>query len=288
MKIALLNDSCQEIGGGWTFLGNLSKGLEKLGQTVVENPFEAQVALIPGATMVKRDTVQELKAKGVKVVLRIDNVPRNSRNRNTGTFRLKDFGEWADEVVWQCQWAKDYLIDFIKKEGVIIYNGIDTEIFKPEGARKEFKGEPVYLYSRYNRDETKNWEVAWYEYQLIHRENPKALLVLVGKFSPELQEYNYDFFRGERVEALGIVNTAEEMAQIYRGCRYLLATYYNDCFSNTYLEALACGVELYHINMSGGTPEMLNLFIKYGVDYFKVERMAKDYVSLFETILKNV
>jgi hypothetical protein len=40
--------------------------------------------------------------------------------------------------------------------------------------------------------------------------------------------------------------------------------------------------------MSGGTPEMLNLFIKYGVDYFKVERMAKDYVSLFETILKNV
>jgi glycosyltransferase involved in cell wall biosynthesis len=232
--------------------------------------------------MVTWDTVEKIKQQGVKLIVRLDNVPRNSRNRNTGTSRLKGFCDMADEVVWQCEWAKFYLQDFIKKEGVIIYNGVDTDIFKPDGAKIDFGNRAdTYLFSRFNRDENKRWEEAWYKFQLIFRDNPNAKLVLVGNFSPEQQEYNFDFFRGEKVEYRGIIESPEEMARIYRGCGHLFATYYIDCYSNTYQEALACGCELYQPDMSGGAPEL----IKNGV--ITLEKMAKDYEALFLKIIDD-
>lgn len=287
MKIYLPSDSRQTLGGGFTFRRNLSKGLTGLGHQIVDNISEAQIAVVSGATMVTRDTIRAVKESGAKLVVRIDNVPRNSRNRNTGTSRLKDFTRQADEVVWQCNWARDYLIDFVQRKGVVIYNGVDTDIFHE--TRKEndyylFDGrgrENYYLYSRFNRDETKNWEVAWYKYQLIQKENKEAKLIIVGKFSPEQLEYNFDFFRGENFEYLGVISNPQEMAKIYRSCGHLMATYYNDCYSNTYLEALASGMKLYKPNMTGGTPEL----IKNGVS--TIQEMTKNYEKLFESLLKG-
>ncbi len=288
MKIALLNDSKQGLGGAWSFMSNISKGLKALGHEVVDNAFNADIALISGATMVSRDTVRNLKDRGVKLVTRIDNVPRNSNNRNTGTSRLKDYATWADEVVYQCEWAKDYLSYFLEKEGVIVYNSVDEEIFKPEGPSLGYNADgssPIYLYSRFSRDETKRYEEAWYEYQLIHKKNPNAKLVLIGKFSPEHQKYNFDFFRGEKYEIPRIIDNPEEMARVYRGCDYLMAPYFNDCYSNTYLEALMCGVELYGVNMSGGTSELIENFNK-GREFNSLKRMTEDYVRVFERLLK--
>lgn len=287
MKIALPNDSKQGMGGGWTFKRNLEKGLRKLGQDIIEDFRQADIALITGTSMVTKETVQAIKDAHTKLVVRLDNVPRNSRNRNTGTSRLQSFSKQADEVVWQSQWAREYLGDFIGREGVLIYNGVDQDIFKKDGATLDFhtNRDNIYLYSRFNRDETKNWEVAWYEFQMIVKKNPDAKLVIVGKFSPEQMEYNFDFFRGEKIEYLGIVEDPIRMAQIMRSCKNFLATYYNDCFSNTYLEALACGMFLWNVNLSGGTPEMMDLFSSKGLEYFTIDRMAKDYLALFEKVL---
>jgi glycosyltransferase involved in cell wall biosynthesis len=246
---------------------------------------DADICFVAGATMVKRETIDRLQELKKKLVVRLDNVPRNSRNRNTGTSRLKEFSQRADALVWQCNWAKFYLEDFIgRKDGTIIYNGVDTDIFKPEGAKMDFgKRENVYLYSRFNRDETKNWEVAWYNYQLIQRENPEARLILVGQFSPEQVEYNFDFFRGEKVSYLGIVQDPETMANIMRSCGHLLATYFNDCYSNTYQEALACGMKLDKPNLSGGTPELIDNFELAGVRGLKL--MGQDYLDLFKKLV---
>lgn len=269
---------------------NLGKGLEALGHQIVDSIPEAQVAVVSGVTMVKRDTVREVKERGVKLVTRIDNVPRNSRNRNSGTSRLKDFTQWADEVVYQCEWARYYLLDFLERKGIVIYNSVDEDIFKPEGASLSYDADgssPIYLYSRFNRDETKNWEVAWYEYQLIHRDNPDAKLVLIGKFSPEHRQYNFDFYRGEKYELPRVVTSPEEMARVYRGCDYMLAPYYNDAFSNTYLEFLMTKNEnrLFNPDLSGGTAEMLDLWKKKGQEYFILERMAKEYLAVFRRLL---
>lgn len=288
MKIALLNDSNQGIGGGWSFMNNLKKGLLYLGHEVTDNYKNADISVISGSSMVTKDTVWKVRESKSKLILRVDNVPRNSRNRNTGTSRLKEFAILADEIVWQCQWAKDYLSDFIGREGTIIYNGVDTDVFRMDG-KKILLGnrENNYLYSRYNRDETKNWEVAWYKFQMISRKNKDAILAIVGNFSSEQFEYGFDFFRGEKISYLGVTDNPEFMAEIYRGCKYLMATYWNDCFSNTYLEGLACGMELYQPDMSGGTPEMLDLFNKNGISYFSLEKMSKNYEKLFKEVLQR-
>jgi glycosyltransferase involved in cell wall biosynthesis len=287
MKILLPCDSNQGLGGGFTFRRNLEKGLIRIGHRVVSDMGEADIALISSPTMVTWDTVEQLKNRGMKIVIRLDNVPRNSRNRNTGTSRLIGMPKMADEVVWQSEWARFYLKDVIQREGVIIYNGVDTDIFNKEGERYDFgKKENVYLYSRYNRDENKRYEEIWYEYQLIQRDNPDAKLILVGNFSPEQQEYNFDFFRNERFEYLGVMNDAGEMAKIYRGCEYMFAPYFVDCYSNTYLEALMCGVKLHNINMSGGTPELIENF-KKGKEFNSLESMAKEYEKVFLSVLNR-
>lgn len=303
MKVFLPVDSKQNLGGGFTFQRNLTKGLRSIGVDVVESMEQAEIALISGVTMITKETYQALKDRGLKVIVRLDNVPRNSRNRGTGTPRLKNYSERADEVVWQGEWSKYYLKDFIGKEGVIIHNGVDLDIYKPEGRTiKEWQGEGKvnYLYSRFNRDETKNWEVAWYEFQMLNREriknfpfSPKPVLHIVGKFAPENVEYNFDFFRGESIDFLGVVDNPESMAKVMRSCQYMLATYFNDAFSNTYLEFLCTKnpkvAEAVFIALSytGGTPEMIKLWNNKGREYFSLERMAKDYKWLFEKVLNR-
>lgn len=275
MKIYIPNDSEQSLGGGWTFRRNFIKGLAGKAE-VVDSPEKADIVFITAPTMVTRDTVEKIHGMGKKFVLRLDNIPRNSRNRNTGTSRLFEFAQKASKIVYQSQWSKDYLMPFIKREGVVIHNGVDMEIFNPRGEKYDFHGEPTYLYSRFNRDETKRWEEAWYKFQMIFRKNPKAKLVIVGNFSDEQKEYNFDFFQGEQFDYLGIQDNPEEMAKIYRGCEFFLATYYNDCYSNTYQEALACGVKLFEPDMSGGTPEL----IEEGP--IGIEQMVDKYLEVFK------
>lgn len=282
-KIHLLNESKQGIGGGWTFLRNFRIGLSRLEDApygFVGRWQDADIVLLPGATMASRETVKAVVANKKKLILRVDNALRNSRNRNTGMSRMGDFGRMADIIVWQSRWAADYLEGFIgNPNGAIIYNGIDTRIFNPDGLKYDFRGDSVYLYSRYSRDETKRWEQAWWEYQMIQREKPDALLVIIGRFSQQLLEYGFDFFMNERFQYMGVIDNPREMAKIYRGCNYLLAVYSNDCYSNTYQEAMACGVRLVRVNESGGTPEL----IKVGVR--SCEDMVKDYLEVFEEVI---
>lgn len=275
ISVELPNDSKQGLGGGWTFRRNLEKALKGKVDFVETN---ADIALIAGATMISRDTFKRLKEQNTKIILRIDNVPRNSRNRNTGTSRLKDFAQGADAVVYQSEWSLEYLAPFLGRLGKVINNGVDSSIFNTNG-RVIREDKNVYMYSRYSRDENKRWEEAWYKFQDIHKKDNSAKLLLVGRFSNEQVEYNFDFFNGEKVKYMGVVNDPRHMAEIYKQADYFLATYYNDCYSNTYCEAVACGVELYEPNLSGGTGELVD----NGV--ISLEEMGNQYMQLFKELL---
>jgi glycosyltransferase involved in cell wall biosynthesis len=290
MNIGIPVQSEQKIGGGWSFVSNFTKAVHRLGYAVTSVD-EADVVLIPSPTLCERDTFDRLQRDGKKIVLRLDNIVRNTRNRGTGMTRMKEFAEKADVCVFQSEWARLLLASelngFLKPKRLeIINNAVDEEIFCTEGPKLDFsvKGYPIYLYSRYNKDETKEWIRAYYQYQTIQRKNKHAFLVLVGRFSDDLREYNFDFFNNERFEYIGIADTPQRMAQVYRGCKYLMATYYNDAFSNTYIEALMCGMELLHPDLSGGTKELLYNWRQYGREYYSLNRMAQEYVSLFRSL----
>jgi len=283
MKIFIPNRARQGIGGGWRFTENIQKALR--GKVNFINRWQdCDIYFIPGATLAERNEVEQAKQAGKKIVLRIDNLPRNSRNRNTGTSRLYDFAQMADEVVYQSQWSREFIMPFIRKDGEVILNGVDTSIFRPNGEFIDTQGKPQYLYIRYNRDETKRWELAWYWFQKEYFKNSDAHLWIAGRFSEEQRRYNFDLFGGaeKRYRYFGVVENPLELAKIYRSADVLLCPYSNEACSNVVAEALACGLKIkYQPNDSGGIPEQVE------VGPISLEKMGEKYLKIFKKVYEK-
>lgn len=282
MKIHFANQSKQGLGGGWTFLNHMQDYFKRS----LSGSENCDIYFISGATMVTRDEVRKAKDSGKKIVLRVDNAVRDSRNRGTGMSRLYDFAQWADVVVYQSEWARKTLSPFLNRDGVVIHNATDTSIYNTHG-RQGGNGNN-YLYSRYNRDETKNWEMARFAFQEIYAKSPKAKLGIVGQFSGELQTYKFDFYNGEDYHYFGIISDHRLMATILKGTDYFLYTYFMDACSNTVIEALCCGVKIhgvYGMEQTGGTPELIRQYELHGIEYFKLERMLDEYKKIFEELV---
>lgn len=284
MKVHLANYQADKLGGGWSFARNLAKGLGD----ELSNYEDADIYFIAGPTMVSPDDVEQAKRDGKRIVLRIDNIVRNSRNRNTGMSRMKRFTEMADAVVFQSEYALHLLgHQFLDIDGPVILNGCDTDIFHPNGREEALDAR--YIYSRVNRDETKNWEMARFIFQQQSNDRDgHAFLNIVGEYSPELVEYNFDFYQGERFKYWGPVRDPQIMALIYRNSDYLIYTFWNDACSNTLIEALCCGctvVDEFGMRFTGGAPDILDKFMEHGADYFTLERMTNDYKEVFNGLL---
>lgn len=255
MQVHIANYEPERRGGGWTAARYLYEGLGGVSYD------EADVFLICGATMVSHLEVQQAKEDGKKIVLRVDNAVRNSRNRGTGMTRLKEFADKADLIVYQSEWARHFLYPFLKKDGVVILNGVDTKKFTP-GTPED----ATYLYVRSSRDEGKGWINAWYWFV-----NNPGRLEIVGKFSRDNLDYNFDFYNDEKFIFMGEQN---HMPDVFRRNKYFLYSYWNDACSNTLLEARASGCEIVDVHgalRTGGAPEIM------ACEDISVERMVKEY-----------
>lgn len=263
MKLHIANYEPQRRGGGWTFQANLAKGLER------HSYDEADTYFITSPSIVQRSEVVKAKQAGKKIVLRLDNVIRNSRNRNTGMTRMRDFCEMADLVIYQSEWAKKFLMPYTLTDGPVILNGVDTERFSPDNRGAS----DSYLYVRSSRDEGKQWIMAWYWFV-----NNPGTLEIVGKFSPDNLEYNFDFYNHERWRFMG---EQAEMADVYRRNKYFLYTYLNDACSNTLLEARASGceiVDVFGMLQTGGAPEIM------ACEDISLNRMVREYEQCLAAI----
>lgn len=241
MNVHLLNYEPDRVGGGWSAARNL--------YTKFNSTYEdAEAVLITGPTMASHDQVEKAKSDGKKIVLRADNAVRDSRNRGTGMSRLKAFCDLADLVIYQSNWAREFLYPWTQKDGAVVLNGVDTDKYNPEGTEEE-----KYLYVRSSRDEGKMWIAAWY--YMVHREEP---LEIVGPFSDENLEWKFDFhYKPNRIFYSG---QHKDMAPVYKRNKYFLYTYLNDACSNTLLEARASGMEIvdvYGMLSTGGAPEIM-------------------------------
>lgn len=283
MKLYLAKQEENRQGGGWSFISNLKKALPNYLSTYEE----ADIYFIPSPSMVSKEEVDQAQADGKKIVLRVDNIVRNSRNRNSGMSRMKRFSEQADLIIYQSEFAKDLLTPFLKLDGPIILNSCDTEIFHDRGRQEDTTAK--FIYSRVNRDETKNWEMARYVFQQeSYKRGGEATLNIVGQFSPELVEYNFDFYQDEKYKYWGTMTDQASLAAIYRNSDYLIYTFWNDACSNTLIEALCCGCTIadpFNMAETGGAPEILHNFYEHGgAEYFSLERMGKEYLEAIRGI----
>src|SRR5690606_40784773 len=88
------------------------------------------------------------------------------------------------------------------------------------------------------RDENKRFtEAAYFYSQVARREPDRVCLYIAGQFSPEVVQYNFDFFNGEQVEFLGPLTERKQVAAVMRTCKYLLFPAFADASPNTVGEA---------------------------------------------------
>lgn len=281
MRIYIAKFEPSRIGGGWSFANNLNRALS---DNVTTDYAASDIYFITSASMVSREEVDQAKRDGKKVVLRIDNIIRNSRNRNTGMSRMKDFAAMADYVVFQSEFAADLLGPYLKPHRYrVIINAVDQSVFHPRGRTEDDMER--YLYSKYSSDETKNWEMARLAYQMVADSN--TILNLAGRFDGDLASYNFDFYQNEQVKYWGLVEDKQLMAEIYRQSDYFLYSYFNDACSNTVIEALCCGCEIIDVNgmaETGGTPEIMRYWQAMGDKFFTLDRLKSQYQEVFDVV----
>lgn len=286
MHIHIANQSKQTLGGGFIFIENLKKGAKGCAK-FVENYTDAHAVLICSVTQIERSFVLAAKQAKKKIILRIDNMPKDSRNRGTAFSRMKDFGMWADIIVFQSEWAREYVGGWLAynhkvdlDKSTVIYNGVDTDYFYHKDNPKQ-RGE-TYLYTTYNTDENKRFPEAAYDFHLRNwqaKKSNQALpsLKLVGNFGKDLPGYNFDFFNGEKFSYEPPISDRKKMGQVMRSCQYIYFPAFADASPNTVGEAMACGCEPLLINPIGGTSEVVNLFKK---QTWTIKNMADQYLGL--------
>lgn len=276
MKIYIPHSEDNKTGGGWSWISNIKKAIpEHLTSYEL-----CDIYLIPSPSMCSKEEVDQAQADGKKIVLRVDNIVRNSRNRNTGMSRMKRFAQQANLVIYQSEFARTLLLPYLERDGVVILNSVDTRIFNPSGRMENEVAK--YMYSRVNRDETKNWEMARLLFQQESwKRRGQTKLNIVGQFSPELIEYNFDFYMNEDYNFWGVMTDPASLASIYRDSDYFIYSYWNDACSNSLIEALCCGCVIsdpHAMLKTGGAPEIVENFMADN-DYFKLERMGHDYIK---------
>lgn len=270
----------EKIGGGWSFLRNFRKALD--GKVQFVNSWqECDIVFVFGITTMDKSRVIEAVKAGKKMVLRADNIPRKSRNRRQSPAeRLKEFGEMADKVVYQSEWCKKYA-GYFAGEGVIINNGVDTEIFNLED--RDTDGNTC-LYIDYNPNPNKRFDEAIYRFEMMWRENNKLKLVIAGnapKIYLENPEYNWDLNVPAKVEYYGICNSPQEVADVMKHSDYLIYPSFAEAAPNTVIEALACGMKPIYLNEEGGSIEMYNL---HKDKPYTIQQMGNEYIKLFKNI----
>jgi len=256
MRIKLPKATQVGIGGGISFISNFRKAIAPFGHQIVEDG-DYDLLFISGATLCDRETYLHAKENGKFIILRVDNILEDSKNRNTGMPRMEEFAKDSDVVVYQSEWAKKLLTPHCG-EGQVIYNGIDTDIFHPSKKEKDWEGIRIF-YSKYGRGEGKNFNVVQYFFREYCLERDDATLVLVGRFADEIQKINhpFEFHQDEDFQYLGVVDDPHRLAEIIRTCDVALLPYFSDACSNTVLEAQACGLPVIY-DHSGGTPEIVD------------------------------
>jgi glycosyltransferase involved in cell wall biosynthesis len=288
MRINLFDapDNQKKIGGGWTFLRNFQKGIESVKHVLGNEKYDVSMAC--GATMVRRDTWAATKDK--PRVLRADGVPEDCRNRGTGWSRMRDFGKEADMIIYQSQFSKQTTGRLIKRDGLVIPNGVDTSIFTNKGPKEKPFGNPSVVFVHYRSDPNKRFQEVIERFRQYKIDHPNAAITFIGDYPKQQIKWNpkkldfgmLDLVQNKDWRYLGAIRDRRKLAQMLRSYDYIAYPSFADPCPNTLIEALACGAKTLWPNEYGSTLEIIDLF-KNGYD-FSLKNMVVRYVKCFREL----
>lgn len=261
MRVYVPNVSSTKIGGGWTFLSNFSKAVAK--HTDIELVMtleEADILFAFSPTTIDQPTIEKAKNQGKKFVLRMDGVPEDSRNSGKGTSRLIKYAQQADLIIHQTEFIKRTVGKILKMQGatadeVVVYNGVDTNIFTPEGNKLPYNGIKNIFHIHYRKDPNKRYEEVVQMYRELWTIRQDVNLVLLGRYPSMWQQYRYGFFNGERISRFAPTDSKEQIATVMRSCDLFFDASFADPSPNVVMEAMATGLPIL-CNAYGGGREL--------------------------------
>jgi len=171
----------------------------------------------------------------------------------------------ADATVFQTKYCKSLYVRGVKsifgfegpmnvKNGTIIYNGVDRDVFNENGAQKNLKGK-YNIFHVSTSGMTRKGLGTVLEFAHLLKNNPEIQFYLVGR-QIEDPVYGYEIKKFPNVHYLGHTNDRYELASFYRSGDVLLYPTINDCAPNVILEAMSCGMPVVAAD-SGGSPELI-------------------------------
>ena len=288
--IAGLNNIEGKIGGGHSFTRNFAELVKDLLVNTLE---ECDIFFVTGATLVTRSEFEKAVDMKKKIVVRVDGVPEDWRNRGTGWSRLRDYASKANHVICQSVSISNTIGRLLNAKQCVIYNGIDQSIFKKEGDRFPEFGKPSILYCNFRKGEhNKRVEEAIERFRYFKLDNPKSTMTFVGNFSKQQFLWNgkdwdfgmLDMEKNKDWQYLGIVPERENLAKIMRSCDYIAFPSFADPCPNTLIEAMSCGCKPLWVNSYGGQANIVDEWTN--IDWSR-DRMVKEYLYLFERVLND-
>lgn len=257
-------------GGSRIFVWRLSSYLLKNGIQVCYDPDERYDLLIDIAGFIPPDKIRRLKKEGKKILFRLDGVFTPAMcpdyERKNEVFRIKH-NELADAVVYQSRFVRDQLCKgFIgdpHPNSMIIYNGIDPEIFYP---KEERVSKNILIFGIFRRRACYNALLdGILSFNSFQKAYPDFTLIIKGLIYGEKGEEIERSLKeilskigNNRMIALDLHSRVSNLnaPSLYRSSAMLLHLRYGDSSPNVVVEAMACGSPVVGMGF-GGDPEYI-------------------------------
>lgn len=256
-----------ETGGTSTFARNFQRGMQQRGHTVTftwQHDYDILVAS-PTAPL---SYLLHAKLHRRPVIHRLDGVyyPGSSagwlwRPLNLQLSIIRTF--FTDAVIYQSEYSR-YACDHRllaanpKVPSTIIYNGVDPEIFSPEGDAVTLKDNPdQHLFVTASRFRTEDQIIPLLKMFSFYRTRYEmnAKLVLIGPFQERVSNVPRLFKQAPGVVFLGTIPHGELAAHL-RAADVFVLTHKSPPCPNNVLEAMACGLPICGV-ADGAMPELV-------------------------------
>lgn len=289
-KSVCLMPKLEGLGGPTSFQAKLIQGLQKRGIQTHYNPADPStgtILVIGGSKHLEK--IWSGRRKGIRVVQRLNGMNWIHRKKKTGLkhYLRSEYGNFilssirkrlTDYIVYQSSFARSWWqtnYGKVKAPGTVIYNGVDLDIYSPNGTNQLPKDHVrVLLVEGHlgggNEEGLQN-AVALVE-ELGRRLSKKVELMVVGDVPLELR-LQMESKSKAWITWQGVVKRAD-IPELDRSAHLLFSADLNAACPNSVIEALACGLPVVAF-ATGSLPELLEedagRVAPYGGNYWELE-----------------